>query len=68
MRNVPWENIFKLGASAAATEFCEWVQIGIDLYISYCKCQAKHHSSPWFSAACAAASSQKSVLSFVPTE
>ena len=24
-RNVPWEVIFKLGASAAASEFCEWV-------------------------------------------
>ena len=23
LRNVPWENIFKLGASAAASEFCE---------------------------------------------
>ena len=25
LRDVPWENIFKLGASAAASEFCEWV-------------------------------------------
>ena len=23
-RDVPWENIFKLGASAAASEFCDW--------------------------------------------
>ena len=23
LRDVPWENIFKLGASAAASEFCE---------------------------------------------
>ena len=26
-------DIFKLGASAAASEFCEWVQVGIDVYI-----------------------------------
>ena len=25
LRDVPWENIFKLSASAAAGEFCEWV-------------------------------------------
>ena len=33
LRDVPWEDIFKLGASAAASGFCEWVQVGIDLYI-----------------------------------
>ena len=33
--DVPWEDIFKLGASAAASEFCEWVQVGIDVYISH---------------------------------
>ena len=55
MRDVPWENILKLGVSAAATEFCEWVQVGIDVYISQRKYQVKPHSSPWFSAACAAA-------------
>ena len=32
LRDVPWEDIFKLGASAAS-EFCEWVQVGIDVYI-----------------------------------
>ena len=25
LRDVPWEDIFKLGASAVAKEFCEWV-------------------------------------------
>ena len=55
MRDVPWENIFKLGASAAASELCEWVQVGIDVYIPHRKYQVKPHSSPWFSAACAAA-------------
>ena len=33
LRDVPWEDIFKLSASAAALEFCEWVQDGIDVYI-----------------------------------
>ena len=47
---------FKLGASAAAaSEFCEWVQVRIDVYIPRRKYQVKPHSSPWFSAACAAA-------------
>ena len=55
LRDVPWEDIFKLGASAAASEFCEWVQVGIDLYIPHRKYQVKPHSPPWFSASCAAA-------------
>ena len=48
-------DIFKLSASAAASEFCEWIQVGIDVYIPHRKYQVKPHSSPWFSAACAAA-------------
>ena len=55
LRDVPWEDIFKLSTSAAASEFCEWVQVGIDVYIPHCNYQVKPHSSPWFSAACAAA-------------
>ena len=27
LRDVPWEDIFKLSASAAASKFCEWVQV-----------------------------------------
>ena len=50
-----WEDIFKLGASAAASELCEWVQVGIDVHIPHHKYQVKPHSSPWFSASCAAA-------------
>ena len=34
-KDVLWEKIFKLGASAAAIEFCERVQVGIDVY-PYC--------------------------------
>ena len=49
------EDIFKLSASAAASEFCEWVQVGIDVYIPHRKYQVKPHSSSWFSATCAAA-------------
>ena len=55
LRDVPWEDIFKLSASAAASEFCGTVQLGIDVYIPHRKYQVKPHSSPWFSAACAAA-------------
>ena len=55
LRDVPWEDIFKLRVSAAASKFCEWVQVGTDVYIPHCKYQVKPHSSPWFSAACAAA-------------
>ena len=51
LRDAPWEDIFKLSASAAASEFCKWVQVGIDVYIPHRKYQVKPHSSPWFSAA-----------------
>ena len=44
-----------LSAFAAASEFCEWVQVGIDVYISHRKYQVKPHSSIWFSSGCAAA-------------
>ena len=57
MRDVPWENIFKLSVSTTASESCEEVQVGIYVYIPHHKYQVKPHSSPWFfsSAACAAA-------------
>ena len=55
LRDVPWEDIFKLSAPAAASEFCDWVQVGIDLYIPHLQYQVWPHSSPWFSAACGAA-------------
>ena len=51
LRGVSWEDIFKFGASAAASEFFEWVQVGIDVYIPHRKYQIRPHSSPWFSAA-----------------
>ena len=58
LRDVPWVDIFKLGASAAAKMLlllCNWVQVGIDVYIPHRKYEIKPHSSPWFSAAYAAA-------------
>ena len=55
LRDVPCEDIFKLSASAAASEFYEWVHVGIDVYIPLRKYQVKPHLSPWFSAAFAAA-------------
>ena len=51
LRDVPWEDIFKVGASAAAIKFFEWVQVGIDIYIPHHKCQVKPHLYAWFSAA-----------------
>ena len=38
-------DIFKLGASAARSQFSEWVQIGIDVYIPNQKYQPKSLSS-----------------------
>ena len=55
LRDFPWEDVFKLSASAAASEFCDWAQGGIDVNIPHHKYQVKPHSSPWFSAPCAAA-------------
>ena len=55
LRDVPWKDVFKLSASDVASEFCEWVQVGVDVYIPHRNDHVKLHSSPWFSAACAAA-------------
>ena len=35
LRDVPWEDIFKCSASAAANEFSESVQVGVDVYIPH---------------------------------
>ena len=50
LRDFLWDNIFKLGASAAANEFCEWFRLVTDVYIPYRKYQIKAHLSAWFSA------------------
>ena len=54
LKDVPWEDIFNLDTSAGARAFCEWVQVGIDVYILHRICQVKPHSSPYFTAACVA--------------
>ena len=55
LRDVPWEDVFKVSASAAAASgFCEWVQVGTGVYIPHTKYQVNPHSSPWFLAACVA--------------
>ena len=42
LRVVPWEDISKVGTFAAACEFCEWVQVEIDVYIPQRKYQVTH--------------------------
>ena len=36
-------------------EFCDWIQVGIDVYIPHRKYQVNFHSSSWFSVAYTAA-------------
>ena len=43
LRDIPREDVFKLSFSAAASEFHEWIQVGVYVYIP-----------SWFSVACAA--------------
>ena len=35
LRDVSWDDIFKVGASAAASEFFEWVRVGIGVCIPH---------------------------------
>ena len=37
LRDVPWEDIFKVNVFTAASEFCDWVQVRIDVFIPHCK-------------------------------
>ena len=46
LRDVPWEDIFKLSVSTAASEFYEWAQVDIDVYIALHEYQVKPQSSP----------------------
>ena len=43
----------------SASEFNEWVQVGVDVYIPQQKYQIWSHSSQWFPAACAAAKAHR---------
>ena len=49
LRVVPQKHIFKFSTSIAGSKFCEWIQVGIDVYVPCRKYQVKPHSSPWFS-------------------
>ena len=42
LRDVSWEDIFKLSVSAAASEFCEWVQLETYIYIPHGKYVIPH--------------------------
>ena len=42
LRKVPWEYIFEC-SSAATSEFCECIQVGIDVYLLHRKYQIKPH-------------------------
>ena len=55
LTDLPREDILKLSVSAATSQFLEWIQVGIDVYIPNSKYQIKPHLSSWSSAACAAA-------------
>ena len=46
---VRWPTLIYSPASAAASKFCEWIQVGIDVCIPHCKYHVKPHSSVWFS-------------------
>ena len=37
LRDAPWRDIFKLSASVAVSEFCDWFQVGIDICIPHRK-------------------------------
>ena len=43
LRGVLWEDIFKFIASAAASEFCECIQVRNDAHILHRKYQVKPH-------------------------
>ena len=36
LRNGPWEDIFKLGASNAAAKFGNWSNVGNDIFVFHC--------------------------------
>ena len=68
LRDVPWEDIFKLSASIAASQFCEWFQVGIDVYIPHREYKIKPQPSPWFVTSAAAIVHRNHFFLFVPKE
>ena len=55
LRDAPLDNFFSLSADNCAAEVTKWIQSGIESFVPHQRFQVKLHSSPWFSAACAAA-------------
>ena len=56
LRDVLWKDTFELGASAVSSEFCEWMQVGIDAYIPCQNYQVRAHLfTLWLSSDYAAA-------------
>ena len=51
-----------MDTSVAASKFCEFVQVGIDVPIPHDKYQVKSDSSLWFSATCASAIALKPTI------
>ena len=47
--DIPWEDIFKPGASIAFSKFNKWVQVVFGVYIPHIQYLVKPHSSPWTS-------------------
>ena len=56
LRDIPWEDIFKLGASAAASEFCEWFRLEL-MYIYHIENTRSSLISMVFSCLCCCHSS-----------
>ena len=48
LRDVPWEDIYIISTPATASEFWDWFQVWIDVYIPHRKYHVKPHSSPLF--------------------
>ena len=46
LRDVPWNGIYKYGASRTAGEFSENLQVGVGIYISNRKYHVESHLSP----------------------
>ena len=57
LRDVPWEDIFKLSDSVSASKCCEWVQVGIDLFIPHVSIRSNLTISMVFSSLCCCHSS-----------
>ena len=58
-RDAPLDNFFSLSADNCEAEITKWIQSGIESFVPHRRFQVKPHSSPWFSAACAAAISHR---------